>query len=213
MRVYESIKKRLWSINERLWLKSLRRKNNNMDFTLITNNCIGGVIYHNLGIQFNSPTINLYIAGEDYLNFVKDIHYYSLCEMEEVIDSSFPYPVGVLLPRDDHHKKIYVYFQHYKTFSQAKEKWEERFKRVNYNNIFFLWEFYDNLYDISLIKEFAELNLKKIVLLHKYIPDIDNSIVLNCYKNEKEVAKVFQTKGISGKRYLDAFDYVTFLNN
>ena len=36
-------------------IKRLKNKN----FTLITNNCTGGVIYNRLGLKFLSPTIKL----------------------------------------------------------------------------------------------------------------------------------------------------------
>lgn len=38
---------------------------------------------YDLGLRFSSPTINLFISGEDYLNFVKDVKYYSTCKMEQ----------------------------------------------------------------------------------------------------------------------------------
>lgn len=34
----------------------------NSDITILSNNCIGGIIYHKLGLRFKSPTINLLIG-------------------------------------------------------------------------------------------------------------------------------------------------------
>ena len=56
-------------IRRPLILKKFRRQNKNTDFTIISQNCIGGVIYANLGLEFRTPTINMFIEDE---NFVKD---------------------------------------------------------------------------------------------------------------------------------------------
>ena len=203
----------VWRFNEKRWLKRIRKKNQNKDFTLITNNCIAGIIYHNLGLQFKSPTINLSIQGEDYLNFVKNIQYYSQCELKEVENSGKKYPVGVLCPNDDKHAKIHIHFQHYENFEKAKKKWCERFTRVNYHKLYFIWEFYDELYDISLLQQFDKLNVKKMAILHRDIDNIKNSKVVDCYKEKEKFGKIFEPVGITGKRNLDEFDYVEFLNS
>ena len=36
-----------------------KKRLKNKDFTLLTPNCLAGIIYHNLGLQFSSPTINI----------------------------------------------------------------------------------------------------------------------------------------------------------
>ena len=41
-----------------IWFKMLRFKLHNKEFSLIAPNCIGGIIYHRLGVEFKSPTIN-----------------------------------------------------------------------------------------------------------------------------------------------------------
>lgn len=47
----------------------------NENFSLITNNCDGGVIYNHLGLKFLSPTVNvnLYIKDEDYDLFCENL--------------------------------------------------------------------------------------------------------------------------------------------
>ena len=39
----------------------LRKRIHKRSFTLISQNCVGGVIYHMLDMPFKTPTINLYI--------------------------------------------------------------------------------------------------------------------------------------------------------
>ena len=45
----------------------LRRRIHKKSFTLISQNCVGGVIYNMLDIPFKTPTINLYINDEDFV--------------------------------------------------------------------------------------------------------------------------------------------------
>ena len=40
------------------------------EFTIISSNCIGGVIYSDLHRKFLSPTINLFFSAKDFLKFV-----------------------------------------------------------------------------------------------------------------------------------------------
>ena len=42
--------------------KKNRRLLKNRDIPIISANCVGGVIYHDLGLAFNSPTINLFLV-------------------------------------------------------------------------------------------------------------------------------------------------------
>lgn len=45
----------------------------NRNFTILCNNCVGGVILHELGERFNSPTVNLFFGAEDYIKFWKNL--------------------------------------------------------------------------------------------------------------------------------------------
>ena len=118
--------------------KNLLSKLNFTDFTLITNNCSGGIIYNRLGLKFLSPTINLWFAEEDYLKFI-----YNLKEFVEqgvltlVEQTEYSYPVGKLTAPCG---EIIIYFMHYESFESAKEKWTERCKRIVWDNIFYIME-------------------------------------------------------------------------
>ena len=63
------IKNRLRQI--RLMFRKMALRNH--DFTIISNNCIGGCVYHDFHAEFLSPTINLYIPFPDFITFLKNI--------------------------------------------------------------------------------------------------------------------------------------------
>lgn len=198
-------------INEKLYLFFLRRRLKNKTVTIVCNNCIGGVIYHNLGLQFTSPTINLSIHGQDYLEFVKHFKYYQSCPLKEM-KTDKNYPVGIIVPKDDEHREVVVHFQHYDSFEQACKKWTERYQRVNWNNILFVWEFYDSIYDEKLLHDFDRLDVQKVEITHRHIPNLKNQSVVSCYDNDKPFAKILAYSGLSGKRYLEEVDYVSKIN-
>ena len=193
------------------WLRQLRRKNHNHDFSLITNDCVGGVICHDLGEQFRSPTVNLWIPNRCYLEFVQDLKYYLSCDMEEAPNTDKPYPVGKIIPKDEQHIPIEVNFKHYKSFAEAYEKWKERSKRVNYDRLFFIWHFFDDE-NVERIKAFDRLEVRKLIILHEPIVGLQNFEVTTCYRQDPHNGKILDVITKTGKRYLDGIDYAGFLN-
>lgn len=67
----------------------------NKDFSLISNNCNGGVLLHDLGLRFNSPFVNLAIYAEDYVKYLENFDYYNSLEIK-FVDNPGLHPVGVL---------------------------------------------------------------------------------------------------------------------
>ena len=208
-----NFKETKYKILRNLHIKKLRRKLKNKDFTIICNNCLGGFIYHDLGCKFLTPTINLFFSTDDFILFASDLKYYINCKLVEYHDKNIDYPLGKLVSKDKKHKDIILHFNHYKTFNEAKEKWEIRSKRINFNNICVIMEFYDDTYDDELLYEFQKIPYKnKIAITHKHY-DIDNTFMVNCYENNMPRGKLFEINKNTGKRNLDAFDYVEFINN
>ena len=75
-------------------VKRLRLRNRG--FSLITNNCCGGVMYHDLGQRFRSPTINLSIPPDEYIVFLEHLREALSVEPQDAGRSSRGYPIGEL---------------------------------------------------------------------------------------------------------------------
>lgn len=114
--------------------KSLQTK----DFTLISQNCIGGVFYHDMGMQFTSPTINLYLSGKDFVAFVNNLNYYLSLKLRMTWGEE--YPIGYL---DD----VVIFFMHYHTCREAEAAWEKRKERINWRKILVLCTDMENFTD------------------------------------------------------------------
>ena len=193
-------------LEHRIYIERKRRKLKNHNPTIIASNCNGGYILHDLGLRFNTPTINLFILATDYLKFVKNLDYYLAQELEE-IESNLDYPVGKLAD-------IRIFFMHYKSFDEAKQKWVERSKRIDKNNIFLMMTD-KNVCTHDLMIEFDNLPYKnKVIFTHKPQPDIRSAVYIKGFESEGEVGILSDWKpGFWKRRYLDDYDYVSFLNN
>ena len=92
-------------------LSRYKEKLTNKNFSLIVDCCMGGVLYHELGLQFKSPFINLSVSTHDYLKLLKNLDYYLKQDIAE-IPSKESYPLGS--PGGG----IILRFHHYKNFEQ-----------------------------------------------------------------------------------------------
>ena len=101
----------------------------NREFSIISQNCIGGVAYHDFGMQFQSPTVNLFFKEPDFVRFANHLEHYMRQDLQ--MEWGEEYPIGRL---DD----IYVYFMHYSNCSEAQEAWERRKKRINWDKLLIL---------------------------------------------------------------------------
>lgn len=102
--------------------------------SIITNHCYGGYTYHALQMEFLSPFINLFVRNKDYLRLLENLEWYMEQELvfdreERETNLGCMYPVGRIGDVD-------IHFNHYKNFAEAKEKWDLRKKRINWQNLF-----------------------------------------------------------------------------
>lgn len=122
--------------------KRRNRKIKYKDFSIISNNCWGGVVYESYALQKVSPTVGMYFAPEEYLKFVRNLRHY-ICEET----------ISFVRPDEARHKNLYVQdntfgqypiarvgdveiaFLHYRSEIEAREKWERRCARVHWDRL------------------------------------------------------------------------------
>ncbi len=113
--------------------KKLRRTLKTREFSIISNNCWGSFIYQKYGIRYQSPTVGLFIKGHDFVKFCADLDRYlsyGLCFIPWEESTLYPeirdekrYPIAKL-------GDIEVYFMHYASEEEAREKWTRRASRL-----------------------------------------------------------------------------------
>ena len=191
-----------WRVYKELKKKRLK----NITPTIISSNCNGEFIYYDMNLQFRSPTINLSFEMNDYVKMLENLKWY----MEQPIlpheDLRYDYPTGML-------GDIEILFNHYETFEYAVKKWEERKKRIDWDNLFVLAIDGDGCtYDS--IQRFDRLPYKnKVIFTHIPYPEIQSAYYIKGFEKEDGVGVILHfKKQFWVRRYLDEFDYVSFLN-
>lgn len=193
-------------IEWRLYKERKRKKLKNLNPTIISSNCNGGIIYHDLNLPFNSPTINLSMDTDDFIKLVSNLKYYLEQEIVELEDKNYDFPCGML-------EDIKIRFNHYKTFKEAVDKWNERKKRINWDNIYIMGIDGDNA-TYESVKKFDELPYKnKVIFTHKDYPEFKSSYYIKGFEKDEGVGVLIYFKDKFWiRRYLDDFDYVSFFN-
>lgn len=163
------------------------------NITLLASNCIGGEIYYDLGLKFNSPTINLWMVQPDFLKLAKNLQYYIDLDLvfNDKLENKYNCPVGLLGKNEK--ETIMLVFLHYKTREEAYSKWNERKKRINYDRIALLMSDRDGITYEDLI-EFGKIPCwRKVVFTYKDYPELVYTFRLEQEKG-KEYVRNYQIK-------------------
>ena len=191
-----------------------RNKLKNKDISILCQNCIGGVMLHDLGLQFQTPTINLYMSFGDFVVFLEHLNVF-LGQEITFVNSERKYPKGVLFYDDNYERKsISLYFPHDKDYEKINCDWQRRSKRVNYKNIYIIATDRDGL-TTDLLERFSELTfIHKILLSSKPYKEYDFVQYFPQYKDQDQVTSMISIINMFGKReYQQGWDYIQWLNN
>lgn len=175
----------------------VKRKLDLSEISIISMNCIGGVVYHDCEQLFLSPTINLYFMASHFIKFINRLDYY--CSLTPVIKMGDSFPIGTL---DD----INIFFMHYGSCEEALEKWEERKKRINYDKIFVIMV-EQNGFDEHDFECFKELKYPKILFTKTSLFDCKEAVYYPEFRSKKELPDL-----ISGRHMYNHMKLVDMIN-
>ena len=153
--------------------------------TIFCPNCWGGITYHQLGLRFESPIINMFFEHDDYIRFLQNPKNYIECELkyrETRWDGNINryYPVAEC---DD----IFLHFNHYDSFEAAKNTWDNRKKRIKWDNLFVM--FYDE--DPERVKRFLDTPYEKKICFVPYLTNQKNVVSVEYRVNDEMRKKPF----------------------
>lgn len=187
----------------------LRKRLKNQNFSILAPTCIAGVMYHDLGCQFLSPTIDLWMYDKDFYRFVT--------HLKEYLSYDLAFVQGIDETPTAYLNDILIHFNHYHSEQEAKEKWDSRKKRINYDNLFIIAA---DQPDGGVITEEDIASLSKVDCVNKKVftikdyPQFDYTMKLP--KDEKKdcVNMYMLDKTSILDRYVweKKFDYVKWLN-
>ena len=176
--------------------------------TIIASNCVGTMIYYDMGIPWTTPTINLMIPMPDFIKFVKNLRWYmeqELCFLEE--PGALEYPVARL-------GDIRIYFVHYESAEEAAEKWNVRKKRIDWDNLFIMGCEKDGC-TYETLREFDCLSYDhKVIFTKTDYAEFRSAFYIEGFEECQELGTITNFKNqFRKRRYLDDFDYISFLND
>lgn len=193
---YEGLRLKIlkyWRIGLANWRK---RQLKQTDFTIISNNCWGGMIYESYNLPKNSPTVGMFFMAKDYIEFLSDLKGYINGELifikpEESRWKDMPqvssdkrfgqYPIGVLSNGEN---TIEIFFLHYHSEQEAREKWERRIKRINWDKLLVKFNDQNGCTETDL-REFCRLPYKNKIFFTCKKWKIENSIIIRIRQNLK----------------------------
>ncbi|MBS5938618.1 DUF1919 domain-containing protein [Clostridium sp.] len=173
------------------------------NFTIVSNNCLGGYIYQYYNIEYRTPTLGLFMLAKDYIKFLTDIKGYLSTELEfiNVKDSMYyeeyksyedqiKFPIAKL-------QDIEIFFMHYKDKEEVVEKWYRRIKKINWSNLIVVMA-ENETFNYDVLKEFDKLPfVNKICFTRDEYKEIKSSCYINGMKDNdilwtvEEISKNF----------------------
>lgn len=124
--------------------------------SIISNNCWAGRILSRQHLQFRTPTINLFMEADDYINFLRNFR--------EIVNKDIIYSeeqsslhnciVGFI-------DNVKIFFLHYQNIDDAKDSWKRRVSRLPASDDDILFQISDrDGFTEKTLEEFSKLPYK-----------------------------------------------------
>lgn len=116
----------------RLLLRRRMRILDSLGFSILSNNCLAGLLYKDARLQYKSPTVGLYFLGSAYREFVEDIMYRRMADSHfSSIDlNSLIYDESLCSYVYIHDSIPKIVFLHYTSPENAVSAWNVRLRRM-----------------------------------------------------------------------------------
>ena len=177
---------------------SLKESLKDKDFSIISDDCWGAMIYSQLDLEYTSPFIWLAILGDNYTKLIKAPDYYLNCELRFQEKSEYNYPIGFL---DD----VMIHFNHYKTVREARDKWFKRLERFEWNNLYIK----QTILSENNAKEFNKLGVKNKIAFTDKDYNIDSGIFFDKWpENQEFYGDFYDYARYNFEQYFNVFDWL-----
>lgn len=181
-----------------------KRRIKNKDFSLFCGDCMGGIIYHQLGLPFLSPTINTRIFQKDLCRMLLNLKEYMTYDIEKVPDIE-GFPSGRL-------KDMILTFTHFPSFEEGVKAWYRRRQKINYENLWIIVTDYDGVTEED-IASLQNVRCRGLVVFTSKKLDYPYCFYMKQFEGQEHIGDLLH-KTLWGKRYFEKyFDYVAWLNS
>lgn len=187
------------------WKGQQRSRLVDKEITILSSNCLGGLLYDRLGLRFLSPTINTLITSDQFVRFVLDYEAYLKKELA-FVESERSYPVAQL-------GDIQIHFAHYKTKEEVESCWIRRKGRIRKDRLFVLLNDRDGVTEEDLCR-LDESGLKNVLVFtsNKHLKH-RCTFYVPCQDKDGMVGNLMMKSWITGKMVAERyFDFVGWFN-
>lgn len=187
-------------------LRSMRRRLRNTSVSLLCPNCMGGLLLHDLGLPFRSPTVNLMMRQPDFVKLVRNLDFYLAREFSFLEQPGDACPCAKL-------GDITIHFTHYAGPEEAVEKWKARTERLDRSNLFVVLQERDGLTgeEILSLKDLPVRGL--LVFTANDYPEVPYALRVPVVDEAGEVGNLLAVSPWDGLRgYERYFDFVRWFN-
>jgi len=208
-----SLKKKIKDKVKKIWryplMRKMKKEGADCNVRILASNCIGGLLYHDIGKEFTSPTINLTIGGEDFIKLCNNPEYYLTCE--PVFEKTSPqgYPVANL-------NGILIYGVHYKDFDDLKNQWMRRSRRfLEHSEQEILVMTCDSfLTSNELVEKFHSLPYRKVCYTKNPVCPYEEFVYVPGYESSDTIGDLTRYADYKGTRIFEKyFDCIKWLKN
>ena len=166
-------------------------------------------LYYN--IEYRTPTLGLFFLARDYVKFLLDIKFYLSKQLEFInpkesihyeefknVELSIEFPIAKLYD-------IEIFFLHYKNQEEAREKWNRRINKINWNNLIIILAENETC-NYEIIKQFDALPFSnKVCFTKDDYKEIKSSC---CIEEMKDLTRKWDVETV-----MKHFDIREFINN
>jgi uncharacterized protein (DUF1919 family) len=156
-------------------------------FSIVSSDCWGAAVYQHLRVRYQTPFVGLFLPAPCFLELLSDVRGYLGSPLEFAEESRYAeleserrrgraYPVGLLGGR------VEVHLAHYATWAEAREKWQRRCDRVDYDNLFVKLSADKDLCTPEHVRRFDAMPYaNKVCLTARSYPDVRSAIRIPGY--------------------------------
>lgn len=186
--------------------RQMHRALTNTNPSFLCPNCIGGILFHDLGLQFRSPTVNLMLRQTDFVKLVLNLDEYLARELRFFPLPETHFPCAQL-------GDIVIHFTHYANEQEAARSWYQRVKRLDRDNLFVFALERDGLSKQDILHLGSVQARGLVVFTANDYPDIPYAVRIPKYTPDGEVGNILKKSWLNGSReYEKYFDFVKWFN-
>lgn len=176
------------------------------ELSVLSSNCNGACICHDLGMAFNSPFVNLWMTTSDFIEFLQRPKEYIELPLQFLQQGEVSYPVAKL-------GGLVIWFEHYSSEEEAAAAWNRRRSRIDWDKLFIMMTDRDGC-TYENLRAFDSLPYEhKVVFTHRPYPEFRSAFYIPGFEMEPSVGVCSEFKnGHTGQKWYDAFDYVAWFN-